>query len=62
MDVVLKELKIDPQILRPTERVADMYHDVIKTILKMFALQKYIKKKKEELEQIKESRNEKTMF
>lgn len=48
--------------MRPTERVAEMYHDVIKTILKMFALQKYIKKKKEELEMIKESKNEKQLF
>ena len=62
VDIVLKELKIDPAELIPTQRVVEQYHEIISEILKMFALQKYIKKKKEELETIHESKKEKQIF
>ena len=37
-EIVLKELKIDPSELMPTQRVVDLYHEFINEILKMFAL------------------------
>ena len=42
--------------------MAELYHEVIKEVLKMFALQKYIKKKQEEIELIDQSKKEKAAF
>ena len=34
----MKEMKVDPQDLMPTQKVVDLYKDVISEILRMFAL------------------------
>lgn len=58
----MKELKIDPLELKPTQRVVDKYQELMNEILKMFALQNYIKKKKEDLGIINEVVKEKKAF
>eukprot|EP00347_Sterkiella_histriomuscorum_P001401 403372177 len=61
-EIVMKELKIDPLELKPTQRVVDKYQELMNEILKMFALQNYIKKKKEDLGIINEVVKEKKAF
>jgi hypothetical protein len=59
---VIKELKIDPIELKPTQRVVEKYQELMNEVLKMFALQNYIKKKKEDLGIIHEVVKEKKAF
>ena len=61
-EIVLKELKIDPSELRPTQKVVDLYQELVNEVLKMFALENYIKKKKEEIGVIAEVQKEKQTF
>ena len=58
----MKELKLDPAELKPTQRVVEKYQELMNEILKMFALQNYIKKKKEDLNIINEVVKEKKAF
>ena len=49
MEIIFKELEIDPTKLNPTEKVITLYDDIRKEILKMLSLHKHIKKRKEEI-------------
>lgn len=62
MEIVLKELKLEPSDLTPTQKVVDLYQELVYEILKMLALETYIKKKKEEHGLVKEVINEKRAF
>mmetsp|Transcript_14375 Transcript_14375/g.13959 ORF Transcript_14375/g.13959 Transcript_14375/m.13959 type:complete len:85 (+) Transcript_14375:622-876(+) len=44
--------------LTPTQKVVETYQEVISEVLKMFALEKYVNKKKQELDQIQEKKKE----
>ena len=61
-EVVLKELKINPAELRPTERIVGMYHQFLNETLKYFAMMNYIKKKREELGKIQDAKVEKLSY
>ncbi len=61
-EIILQELKIDTTDLKPTQRVVELYHNLMNEALKMFALQNYIKKKMDELSVIKEFQAEKKSF
>ena len=54
MEIIFKELEIDPTKLNPTEKVITLYDDIRKEILKMLSLHKHIKKRKEEIKQLDE--------
>lgn len=58
----MRELKIEPTELKPTQRVVEKYQELLNEVLKMFALQNYIKKKKEDLGVIQEVVQEKKAF
>ena len=44
----MSEIGVDPLELQPTSKVTDLYQELTKEILKLFALENYVKKMKED--------------
>ena len=61
-EILMKELKIEAAELKPTQGVVDKYQELMNEILKMFAIQNYTKKKREDLGVIQEVIHEKKAF
>ena len=61
-EIVLSEIDVDPLDLPPTQKVAEVYQELVNEILKMFALENYIKKMKEEMNVINEAKEEKRTY
>jgi len=61
-DIILSEIDVDPLELPPTQKVSEVYQDLVNEILKMFALENYIKKMKDELNVINEAKEEKRIY
>jgi len=49
MELILNEMEIYPNQLKPTKKVLEFFDEIKKEILKMLALHKHIKKRKEEI-------------
>lgn len=49
MEIILKEMEIVPEQLKPTEKVLEVYIEIKKEIIRMLQLHKHIKKRKEEI-------------
>ena len=61
-DTVLESMNLEPLDLQPTQKVADLYQELVNEVLKMFALENYTKKLQDELNVIKEAKEEKLAF
>ncbi len=46
----------------PTQKVSEVYQELVNEILKMFALENYIKKMKDELNVINDAKEEKRIY
>ena len=55
-------MNLEPLDLQPTQKVADLYQELVNEVLKMFALENYTKKLQDELNVIKEAKEEKLAF
>ena len=53
---------MDPLELPPTQKVSEVYQELVNEILKMFALENYIKKMKDELNVINDAKEEKRIY
>lgn len=47
-EIILGDIGVDPLELQPTQRVAELYQELTQEVLKLFALENYIKKMKED--------------
>ena len=61
-DTVLESMNLEPLDLQPTTKVSELYQELVNEILKMFALENYSKKLQDELNIIKEAKEEKLAY
>ena len=61
-DTVLESMNLEPLDLQPTSKVADLYQELVNELLKMFSLENYTRKLQDELNVIKEAKEEKLAF
>ena len=61
-DIVLSEIHLDPTELQPTQAVAETYQELVNEILKMFALENYIKQLRDQQSLINEAKEEKRVY
>jgi predicted nuclease with TOPRIM domain len=61
-DTVLESMNLEPLDLQPTTKVADLYQELVNELLKMFSLENYSRKLQDELNVIKEAKEEKLAF
>lgn len=59
---MLSDIGVDPQALQATQRVAEVFQDLTQEILKLFALENYLKKMDEEKNLLNEAKTEKRVF
>lgn len=61
-EVILEGIDLNPQYLVPTQQVTELYQELTQEILKLFALENYIKKMKDDQNVINEAKIEKRTY